>query len=263
LTACFPGGNLAVVAEHERLPRKRTTARPRTPELPAERPPPDAGALRGRRAAGNRAAARLMRKNGKPVEIELQELTVRSLLDHLGREVPTRYPSFRCWQIGSSRVLVQWQVLQPGYAWTTGTRELITRFARGGLPLYRGIPIWHRAFKKAHEEGALEPFAPGDAEPGYVTQGTNFLPMSPDLDTALYAARARSGASQGQGAPAASVEDVPGFRADDPDQILGVVAAVTASPDAGCELVIFNPGEIQLRGPVRCGLAAVVRNRDL
>src|SRR5205085_4455639 len=68
-------------------------------------------ALALHRAVGNSGTARLMR-NGKVQEIEMQELTVKSLLDHLGVQVRSPFPSFSCWRIGSTRVYVYWRALQ-------------------------------------------------------------------------------------------------------------------------------------------------------
>lgn len=133
-------------------------------------------------------------------------------------------------------------------AWNVlALKAQVKGFLTGSLALYRGVPVWHYHFEAAYN-GALTPH--GDGPPDFNTSRSAYIPCADDADIGGFAAIAAKGASNpGSEGGLATLK---GFDEDNPDQVRGIVAKVVVSARTGDSIAIFNTGETQVRGPVKC-----------
>lgn len=133
----------------------------------------------------------------------------------------------------------------------------VNSFLNGSLTLYRGIPVWHYHFGPALK-GTLTPH--GGGPPDFTTSESAYIPCADDAAIGGFAAIAAKGASNpGSEGGLATLK---GFDEDDPEQIRGIVAKVVVSQNGDDSIAIFNTGETQVRGPVKCTIHQTYTQKD-
>lgn len=133
-------------------------------------------------------------------------------------------------------------------AWNVAAlKTQVNSFLNGSLALYRGVPVWHYHFADAYK-GVLTPHGVGP--PDFTTSKSAYIPCADDAGVCGVAAVAAKGASNP--GSEGGLETLKGFNENDPDQIRGIIAKVVVSASSGDSIAIFNTGETQVRGPVKC-----------
>jgi hypothetical protein len=125
----------------------------------------------------------------------------------------------------------------------------ITQYLAGNLTLARGLPRQHPLYYEIAELGILMPLGVG-AMPDWATNATRYIPFGPNLASAQGIALGRAG--MGPGDDQRMMADF-GTLAGAVGQVdVGLTIQVTVAPGTG--IAFYNPGEIQVRGPMTGGL---------
>ncbi|HZM79966.1 MAG TPA: hypothetical protein VFC19_29890 [Candidatus Limnocylindrales bacterium] len=125
----------------------------------------------------------------------------------------------------------------------------ITRYLAGDLVLARGLPRQHPLYHEIAELGILMPLGVG-AMPDWATNATRYIPFGPDLASAQGIALGRAG--MGPGDDQRMMADFALLAGAAGQVDIGLTIEVTVTPGTG--VAFYNPGEIQVRGPIATGL---------
>jgi hypothetical protein len=125
----------------------------------------------------------------------------------------------------------------------------VAAFVGGGVTLSRGVTRQHPLYYEVARMGILMPLGVGEM-PDWATNETSFIPFGPDLGSAQGIAMGAMG--MGPGDDRSMIADYATIRGAGGDMEIGLTVTVTVAPGTG--IAFYNPGEIQVRGPLVNGL---------